>query len=124
MRNLIIILFLAVLFTSCKKEKEEDAISPSVTISSPANDAHAPGGQEITVTAAVVDDIWIEEVHFHVTNKATGEELVHEHYQPGAKTYNFSGAFTVQSGIVYHIEVKAEDKTGNAAEDEIEITGD
>ncbi|MEP7257699.1 MAG: Ig-like domain-containing protein [Flavitalea sp.] len=112
------------LFTHCKKDAVADTVSPGVTILSPADGTHIAAGQDITVTASVVDDKEIEEVHFHVTNKLTSEELVHEHYHPGGKSYDFSGHLTVQSGITYHIEVEAEDKAGNAAEDEIEIIGD
>ena len=124
MKVVLFILFSGLVFSQCKKDAVKDEISPSVVIRTPADGATFTAGQDITVTATVTENVALEEVHFHVTNKSNNEEIVHEHYHPGDKNYEFTGHFTIQSGITYHVEVEAEDKTGNAAEDEIDVTGE
>jgi hypothetical protein len=113
-----------VLLVACKKDSvATDTQAPTVTISSPGWAESFPGGQIVKVIATITDNDILQEVHFEVTNKATSEEIVHLHHLTTNKTYNLSDSFTVVSGITYHIEVEGDDRSGNAAKSELEVSG-
>ena len=119
---LAVFLFTMLFFIGCKKDSV-DTQKPVVKINSPAWGDSFPDGDSVTVTATISDNSDLGEVHFEVTNKANSAEIVHLHLFPNSKTYDLTEGFSVHSGITYHIVVEGDDKSGNAAEDVIEISG-
>jgi hypothetical protein len=62
-------------------------------------------------------------VHLFVTNKTTGNEIVHYEQHEDLKSVDISKSFTAQAGITYKIKVEADDHNGNGTEKEIEVSG-
>src|SRR5215212_415149 len=116
-----IVLFSILVLGSCKKDngKEEDKQLPVITITTPTNNQVFTGGQTVSINATINDNDKLSEVHLEIINTTTGAFITHEHYAPGAASYNLLKSFSVQSSISYKIKIEADDANSNIANAEV-----
>ncbi|HEY6505871.1 MAG TPA: DUF4625 domain-containing protein [Chitinophagaceae bacterium] len=116
--------YLLFLLTACSKgsEKEKDYEAPVVTLNTPANNQVFTGGQSIMISGTVTDNKYIEQIHIEISNLATAAAYQDIHIHPGAASFNFNQAYTIQAGIAYKIKVIADDASTNSAAKSAEIT--
>lgn len=88
-------------------------ISPTVIITAPTNNQMFNGGQTVTITAFISDNLDLGEVHAHIFNSATNALLTDIHRIPTSGAYSLNESFVAQAGINYKVEVSARDKSGN-----------
>jgi hypothetical protein len=119
MRCQIILLASSALLFSCSKSSG-DNMSPVIVINSPTDKETVAADAVVVVSGRVTDDDEIHEVHLDITNKTTNDVL-HYHFHPDAKNFDINESFTAASGTSYHIQVEADDHSGNTNEKEIEI---
>ncbi len=114
---------LSVVFSCTKTSGEKDTIAPTVSITTPTHNQVVPGGQKIYVSGMAADNRYVKQIHIEITNKLTGEELLHIHIHPGSASAAFNEAFTPASGIIYRIRVIVDDASANSIFDEVTIEG-
>ena len=115
-------LFLLTLFSACgKPAAEKDKILPLVSITSPVNGQTFTPGQLIPISATILDETYIAEVHVHVSNTNTGELLMDVHEYPAGKTGNINQSLTAIAGVNYKIQVIAKDRAVNESRASIEV---
>ncbi len=122
MKPLRFSLFLLTLFSACgKPAAEKDKILPLVSITSPVNGQTFTPGQLIPISATILDETYIAEVHVHVSNTNTGELLMDVHEYPAGKTGNINQSLTAIAGVNYKIQVIAKDRAVNESRASIEV---
>jgi hypothetical protein len=110
----LIILFFILSGSSCSKNKDKtDTTPPVITINNPLNGQTFTNGQTIPISGTVTDNVYIAEVHIHVTNINTGVLLMDAHIFPATATITFNQSITAASGIHYKIQVVATDREVN-----------
>ncbi len=111
-----------ILFSACgKTAAEKDSIFPLVSITSPANGQRFTPGQSIPISATILDETYIAEVHVHVSNTNTGEILMDVHEYPAGKTGTVNQSITAAAGVNYKIQVIAKDRAVNESRQTVEV---
>lgn len=119
MKQLLVLLALAIAVASCSKEDNE---KPVITVSTPTDNQAFAAGQSVNVKAEVTDNNELHGVHIMVTD-AVGGHLLHEENHIDVKTYSLNKTFTVAAGGQYRIEIGADDHAGNTATVVLNVTG-
>lgn len=119
---LVALVSLIVCSTSCTKSASNGQ-GPVITVTSPSSNQQFTAGQSITVSASITHTSQIHEVKVRVRNNATGAEILEFKVDVNATSYDVSRSFVAQAGIVYKIEIEAEDFMGNESEKEFTIIG-
>lgn len=117
---LVALAFLVVSTMSCSKSNNAQS-GPVITVTSPTSNQQFSAGQTITVSASIAHTSNIHEVKVRVRNNATGAEILEFKVDVNATSYVVSRTFVAQAGIVYKIEIEAEDFLGNETEQEFTI---
>ena len=120
MKYLAALLSLLICSTSCTKSANKGQ-GPVITVTSPSSNQQFAAGQSITVSASITHTSEIHEVKVRVRNNATGAEIFEFKVDVNATSYDLSRTFVAQSGMVYKIEIEAEDNMGNESEKEFTI---
>jgi hypothetical protein len=122
MKSLFVPYFLFVL-TACSKDPavEKDYDPPVLTLNTPTNNQVYTAGQNIMITGQVTDNKFIKEIHVVITNLGSGFEYQHVHIQPNATSFNFNQSYTAQAGIIYKIDVIADDASANASAKSVQV---
>ena len=119
MKKLAISLFVfSALLVSCKKS---DNHSPTITITSPADNQSFTAGQKVRITANVTDNSEIHMVHLRVDNLTTNQEFIHIEEHVDVASYNFDTSFVTSAASNYKIEVEATNHTNGDAIKDITI---
>ncbi len=110
--------------SSCAKKQsaDDDNVSPVVTISNPVNNQIFNNGQPITISGTVTDNVYIAEIHIHISNSHTGALLMDVHLYPGTNSTTFNQSIIAVSGINYKIQVLAKDRSVNEGLDTILVS--
>lgn len=112
---------LIVCSTSCTKGAGNGQGGPLIIVTSPASNQQFAAGQNVTISASITHSSPIHEVKVRVRNNATGAEILEFKVDVNATAYDVSRSFVAQAGIVYKIEIEAEDYMGNETEKEFTI---
>ncbi len=123
MKHFFYLFIFSLLFSCTKTSGEKDTVAPTVSITTPTHNQLVPGGQKIYVSGMAADNRYVKQIHIEITNKFTGEELLHIHIHPAAANAAFNEAFTPASGITYRIRVIVDDASANSVFDEVTIAG-
>lgn len=115
---------LIALSVGCSKKSgsEKDTVLPVITISTPLNGQAFTPGQSIPISGTITDNMYIAEVHIHVSNINTGALLMDVHLYPASAGTAFNQSITAVAGINYKIQVIAKDKAVNEARSSVEVT--
>jgi hypothetical protein len=117
MRNTKVIYALAILLfvsVSCSRDDDaEDEVSPVIQVVTPTNNQTFTGGQTVNITGNVSDNGTIVEVHVHIFNTTSGQQLIDINRFPNAANYTINENFQVVAGIQYKIQIIATDKSAN-----------
>lgn len=112
--NRFFIIVIAFAIASCSKNNEpDDNQSPVIQLTSPSNNQIFTGGQIVNITGTINDNSKLVEVHIHIYNRTSGQQLIDINRFPGANNYILNETFPVQAGIQYRIQVLAVDKSAN-----------
>jgi len=111
---------LACLQAGCSKT---DTSAPVISLSSPVEHAVFAGGQTVHITGTITDNEGIHMVHVTVLDESTNGHLLHFEEHTDSKLYQLNQQFQVAAGRSYMIEVSAEDHDQNAANKELEVSG-
>ena len=112
---------LIVCSTACTKSADNGQGGPVIIVTSPSSNQQFTAGQNITVSASITHTSQIHEVKVRVRNNATGAEILEFKVDVNATSYDVSRSFIAQAGVVYKIEIEAEDYMGNESEKEFTI---
>jgi hypothetical protein len=93
-----------------------------VKLNSPKSNEVFDPGQPIVINATITDDGDLGEIHVHVHNADTDEELIHDHEIPTTQVYTLNKSFVAQSGLKYSIEVEADDLAGHVTSVEVNVS--
>ena len=107
--------------TSCTKSASTGQGGPVIIVTSPSSNQQFTAGQNITVSASITHTSPIHEVKVRVRNNTTGAEILEFKVDVNATSYDVSRSFIAQAGVVYKIEIEAEDYMGNESEKEFTI---
>ena len=127
MKQLLLIATVCIaIFTSCKDDNNDNALKPTVTITSPGNDADF----KLIDTVNIVADIsHTEDLHTYkvsIIKEETGSAtiLMDEHEHEKNVTVNTNFYLNESNHAHYYIIVSAEDHDGNAGADTVYIHSD
>lgn len=124
MKQLLLITTVCIaIFSSCKDDHHDNALKPSVTITSPGVDAKF----KLVDTVNIVADIsHTEDIHTYkvsIIKEETGNTtlLLDEHEHEKNVTINYTYFLNEVNHAHYYIIVSAEDHDGNAGADTVYI---
>ena len=103
--------YLLLILASCSKDpaSQKDSDAPVITVNTPTNNQVYNSGQNIMITGQVTDNKFINQIHVVISNLGSGLEYLHVHIHPNSSSFTFSQSYTAQAGILYKIEVIADD---------------
>lgn len=121
-RNLFVLITFVLL--SCGKDEEPQADSepPVISLTSPTNGQVFSGGQSVTISGSVTDNVKLREVHLEIINTTSGAFVAHEHFYPDGASYSINRTFSVQAATGYKIKVEAEDSRKNITRAEVNVS--
>jgi hypothetical protein len=124
MKILFTIAVLLLVTGGCKKDPdpEYDLIAPVITMTAPVQGQLFTGGQVIRIQGTVQDNIYIAELHIHVSDLNSGSLLMDVHLYPGGPMINLDQPFSITPGNSYRIQVIATDRQVNETRSTIEIS--
>lgn len=117
MKSIFSIAAVLFLMVSCSRNNgtvADDDLLPVVVLNAPANGQVFAGGSTVNISASITDNNRLAEVHVHISDRATGQQLIDIHRYPNASAYTLNETFQVQSGINYTVRVIAIDRAGNS----------
>jgi hypothetical protein len=116
------IILLVFSIAGCSKNSEpDDDLSPVIQLTSPSNNQVFTGGQTINIAGSINDNNKLVEVHVHIYNHTSGQQLIDINRFPGSNTYILNETFQVQPGIQYRIQILATDKSANQGSETVLI---
>lgn len=110
-------MFLALGIGSCKKDKG-DVEKPVITLNNPVIHQHYHQGDTIRFEGGITDNDRLKEVAVYLFKEGDNTNLWEVDYILEAATFTIDTLFivaTAETGIEYHFQVKATDKSGNVA---------
>lgn len=124
MRFCFILLLFFSFFSACsdKIAATKDNELPVVIINSPANNQVFANGQLINISGSIADNVYIAEVHIHVSNINTGALIMDVHQYPGSNNTTFNQPLTAVSGVNYKIQVIAKDRAVNEGRSTVDVS--
>jgi Bacterial Ig domain len=108
----------------CSKKDQSDHEAPVIQMISPTTNQVFQAGDSVHIRASISDNTEIHEVHLYVTNSANGALILHFEEHLDAATYTLDKAFAAQTGVTYKIEIDANDHSGNAAQQIVQVSGE
>lgn len=124
MNKILPLVCLLFFLAACSKKDgaAADTAVPVILINTPVNGQVVTGGSMVNITAAITDDARLAEIHVHISNNATNQQLIDIHRYPEAASYSLNESFQVQAGITYLIRVLAIDKSGKTGSGSVLVT--
>lgn len=122
MTKFLLLSFIVTLCFACNKNDTPVNKAPAVTLNSPKNNEVFDAGQPIVINATISDDGDLGEIHIHVHNADTDEELIHEHETPTTQTFTVNKSFVAEAGLKYSIEIEADDLAGHVTSVEVKVS--
>ena len=106
------ILILAV-FSSCRKDRG-DAIEPSITISSPAENIIYADKDTVILEGVVTGRARLKEIELVVTDITRSSKVFEKSYSTGEKDFRFREIFIVETEdpVNFEFEVRARNESG------------
>ena len=98
---------------------------PEIAINIPINNQHLNKGDTIRIIGSITHSLELTEVAVHITDMATNQEFIHNHFSPGNKTsysYNSKYGINETTKSSFKVEVETKDSNGKMFTKELLIT--
>jgi hypothetical protein len=112
----------ALIFTACKKDKE----NPEISVSNPVEHTHFTAGTSMTVSARFTDDRELASYHAHVAD-VNGNHVMDFMWESegdiAGKTFDLTEIVSIPGGLdsVYYLHFEVVDAEGKSTEESIEF---